>query len=102
LDGCKEGLPALQSSNDDADDEGQDHQRGVHMSDHVSISGVDCGGASGNHDSNLAECFGRGNKELQADNKCNMKDVLVDYEVDPYKEALQDLPYGGGDIFFRS
>jgi hypothetical protein len=27
LDGCKEGLPALQSSNDDADDEGQDHQR---------------------------------------------------------------------------
>jgi hypothetical protein len=45
LDGCKEGLPALRSSDDEANVGGQEHKRNVHISDHVRINGVDCGGA---------------------------------------------------------
>jgi hypothetical protein len=27
---------------------------------------------------------------------------LVDYEMDPYEEAMRNHPNGGGDNFFRS
>jgi hypothetical protein len=104
LTGCKEGLQALCSSNDDGNDRGQERQRDAHMSNHRSISGVDCGEALGDLDSNLAKCSEQGDEDLQANREGNMKVELVDYEVDPYEEALwmYNLPDGGGETFFCS
>jgi hypothetical protein len=46
LDGCKDPLPPLHSSNDNEGDGSHEHQEDVRMSDYVSINGVDCGRAS--------------------------------------------------------
>jgi hypothetical protein len=58
------------------------------MSDPVSINGVVF------PDSNPTECSGQGGEEPQANREGNMKDDLVDYKVDPYKEALCNLTEG--------
>jgi hypothetical protein len=103
LDDCKEGLQALHSSDDDGDDGGQERLKDAHMSNHVSIRGVDCGRASSDPNSNPLECFEHGSKDSQIDTEGNMNVDLVDYKVNPYKEALQmcDLPDGGGKTFFH-
>jgi hypothetical protein len=103
LDGCKEGLLALRSSDDDADDEVQERQREAPMYDYLNNNGIDRGGALEEHARNPAECFGQGGKDLHADKEGNDKLELVDYKVDPYKEALRmcNLSNGGGDILFR-
>jgi hypothetical protein len=41
-----DALPALHSSDDNENDNGHGHQGDVYMSNHVSIGGVGCGGAS--------------------------------------------------------
>jgi hypothetical protein len=55
--GCKDALPALRSSNDDEDEEGQEHHGDARMFDDLSFSGVGCSGTSHESDSNPAECF---------------------------------------------
>lgn len=73
------------------------------MSNHVSIRGLDCGRASGDPNSNPLEYFKHGSKDSQIDKEGNVEVDLVDYKVDPYKEALRmyDLPDGGGKTFFH-
>jgi hypothetical protein len=49
------------------------------------------------------ECSAQGGEEPQPDEEGDMKVELVDYEVDPYEEALRNLlDGGGGDTFFYS
>jgi hypothetical protein len=97
--GCKDALPTLRSYDDDEDDSGHGHQGDVHMSNHVSIGGVGCGGAS---HSNPAQCSRHGNKEPQADKEGDMTVDLVDEEVDPDKAAMRDHSNGGCETLLHS
>ena len=72
------------------------------MSDHVSISAVDCGEALGHPNSNITSYFGQGGEEAQVDKEGNIEDDLVDHEMDPYEEAMHDHPNGSIDTFFYS
>jgi hypothetical protein len=101
LEGCKDALPALRSTNDDADDRIHQYERNVHMSYHVSISGANCGGALGKPNSNPLVCSGQGGEEAQADREGNVMVDLIDYKVDPYKAAIRDHPDGGANSFFQ-
>lgn len=103
LDGCKNALPALCSSDDNEDDGGHiEHQTNICMFNHVSINGVNCGEASCDLDWNPTECSEHGKEKPQANRDGGMTIDLVDYKVDPYKEAMHDNLNGGSGTFFHS
>jgi hypothetical protein len=58
LDGCKDALPSLHSSEDDEDDGGHEKQSDVRLPSHLNITGVVSGQASPGRDSTHPECSG--------------------------------------------
>jgi hypothetical protein len=58
LEGCKDVLPSLRSSEDDEDDGGHEKQSDVRLPSHLNITGVVSGQASPGRDSTHPECSG--------------------------------------------
>jgi hypothetical protein len=58
IDGCKDALPTLHSSDDDEDEGGQEHQGDARMSDNLSFGRIGCSGTSHEFDSNPAKYSG--------------------------------------------
>jgi hypothetical protein len=60
LDGCKDALPALRSSEDDEDNGGHEKQSDTCLSENLNITGVVSGQASPRRDSTHPECSKQG------------------------------------------
>jgi hypothetical protein len=101
LDGCKDALPSLRSSEDDEDDGGHEKQFDVRLPSHLNITRVVSGQASPGRDSTHPECSGQGGQDPHAEEKGNMSLDAVDYEMDVYEAAMCDPSDGGADAFFR-
>jgi hypothetical protein len=101
LDGCKDALPSLRSSEDDEDDGGHEKQSDVCLPSHLNITGVVSGQASPRHDSTHPECSRQGGQDPHAEEEGNMLLDAVDYKMDVYEATMCD-PYDGGvDAFIR-
>jgi hypothetical protein len=100
LDGCKDTLPSLRSSEDDEDDGGHEKQSDVRLPSHLNITRVVSGQASPGCDSTHPEHSGQGGQDPHAEEEGNMSLDAVDYEMDVYKAAMCDPSDGGTDAFF--
>jgi hypothetical protein len=101
LDGYKDALPSLRSSEDDADDGGHEKQSDVCLPSHLNIIGVVSGQASPGRDSTHLERSGQGGQDPHAEEEGNMSLDAVDYEMDVYETTMCDPSDGGADAFFR-
>jgi hypothetical protein len=101
LDGCKDVLPSLCSSEDDEDDGGHEKQSDVRLPSHLNITGVVSGQASPRRDSTHPEHSGQGGQDPHAEEEGNMSLDVVDYEMDVYEAAMCNPSDGGADTFFR-
>jgi hypothetical protein len=101
LDGCKDALPSLRSSEDDEDDGGHEKQSDVRLPSHLNITRVVSGQASPGRDSTHRERSGHGGQDLHAKEEGNMSLNAMEYEMDVYEVAMCDPSDGGVDAFFR-
>jgi hypothetical protein len=101
LDGCKDALPSLRSSEDDEDDGGHEKQSDIRLPSHLNITGVVSGQASPGRASTYPECSGQGGQDPHAEEEGNMSLDDVDYEMDVYKAVMCDPSDGGTDAFFQ-
>jgi hypothetical protein len=101
LDGCKDALPSLCSSEDDEDDGGHEKQSDVCLPSHLNITRVVSGQASPGRDPTHPECSGQGGQDPHAQEEGNMSLDVVDYEMDVYEATMCDPSDGGTDVFFR-
>jgi hypothetical protein len=101
LDGCKDALLSLCSSEDDEDDRGHEKQFDVRLPNHLNITGVVCGQASPGRDSTHPECSGQGGQDPHAEEEGNMLLDAVEYEMDVYEAAMCHPSHGGANAFFR-
>jgi hypothetical protein len=102
IDGCKDALPALHSSNDDEDEGGQEHQEDARMSANLTLSGIGSTGASHESDSNPTHCSRHDNEEPHPKIEGHRAVDLLAHDVDPYEDAMRDNPDGGCDAFLPS
>jgi hypothetical protein len=100
LDGCKDALPTLCSSEDDEDDGGHEKQSDTRLSQHLNITGVVSGQASLGRDSIHPECSRQGGQDPHVQEEGNMLLDAVDYKMDVYEVAMCDPSDGGTDAFF--
>jgi hypothetical protein len=100
LDGCKDALPSLHSSEDDEDDGGHEKQSDVRLPSHLNITRVVSGQASPGRDPTHPECSRQGGQDPHAQEEGNMSLDAVDYEMDVYEAAMCDPSDGGTDAFF--
>jgi hypothetical protein len=101
LDGCKDALPSLRSSEDDEDDGGHEKQFAFRLPSHLNNTRIVSGQASPRRDSTHPECFRQGGQDPHAEEEGNMLLDVVDYEMDVYEAAMCDPSDGGADAFFR-
>jgi hypothetical protein len=101
LDGCKDALPSLRSSDNDEDDGGHEKQSDVRLPSHLNIAGVVSSQALPRRDPTHPECSKQGGQDSHAEEEGNMSLDAVDYEMDVYEAAMCDPSDGGADAFFR-
>ena len=100
LDGCKDALPLLRSSEDNEDDEGHEKQSDVRLPSHLNITGVVSSQASLGSDPTVPECSKQGGQDPHAQEEHNMSFNAVGYKMDVYEAAMCDPSDGGADAFF--
>jgi hypothetical protein len=90
LDGCKDALSSLRSSEDDEDDGGHEKQSDFCWPTHLNITGVVSGQVSSGRDPTHPECSEQGGQDPHVEEEGNMSLDAVDYEMDVYEAAMCD------------
>ena len=94
LDGCKESHSYWWASNDDVDDRSQEQQKDLWSTNPIFI--VQCGNSSKGGYLIIWQSLGHRGKDTRTKGDCGCKLDIIDYEVDPYEEAVCSLGLTNG------